>query len=246
VDGRGDWYSTATSTLTSTQDFSLATDFVNLSQGEIVEFKLQQDYMSTTNFTSSFYTAGTVGLTQDNQVVGLYPFATSSLVTSSFISQSSGTSRLILNKSLSGYYGYQFLPDFSTGSIASSSLYYKYGAVDYPFTLATGDLVVLKEANLYQEYEIQSVSFQGNGAITVDITPEINSSFLPITDLTEVLFLTRKQDETNVVFSFPKKTGQTSYGLIIPSNIAPDILKNIDEIVKEIQSKLVETNISNQ
>lgn len=242
VEGNGDWYSTATSTLDSTQTFALSTDSTNLTQGDIIEVKLQQDYMSTTNFTSSFTSAGTLGISQDNQVIGLYPFATSSLVTSSFISQSVGTSRLVLNNSLSSYYGYQFLPNFSTGSIASSSLFSKYGAVDFPFTLGVGDLAVLKENNLYQEYEVQSISNQSNGALVIDVTPEINTSFLPITDLTEVLFLTKRQDETNVVFNFPKKPGQTSYGLVIPNNISPDILKNIDSVVKEIQSKLIETN----
>jgi hypothetical protein len=246
TDGNGLWYTTATSNLESNQTFALSTDSTNLTQGDIIEVKLQQDYMSTTNFTSSFTSAGTLGLSQDNQVIGLYPFATSSLVTSSFISQSVGTSRLVINSSLSSYYGYQFLPNFSTGSISSSSLYSKYGSVDYPFLVSTGDLVVLKENNLYQEYEIQSVSNQTNGALVIDVTPEINASFLPITDLTEVLFLTKKQDETNVVFNFTKKPGQTSYGLIIPNNISPDVLKNIDSVVKEIQSKLVETNTTLQ
>jgi hypothetical protein len=246
VDGNGVWYSAATSTLDSTQTFVLAAEPTNLTQGDIIEVKLQQDYMSTPNFTSSFTSAGTLGISQDDQVIGLYPFATSSLVTSSFISQSIGTSRLVINSSLSSYYGYQFLPNFSTGSIASSSLFSKYGSVDFPFTISTGDLVVLKENNLYQEYEIQRVSNQSNGAITMDVTPEINTSFLPITDLTEVLFLTKRQDETNVVFNFAKKPGQTSYGLIIPNNIAPDVLKNIDSVVKEIQSKLVETNTTLQ
>ena len=246
IDGNGDWYSTATSTLDSSQTFALSAEPTNLTQGDIIEVKLQQDYMSTTNFTSSFTSAGTLGISQDDQVIGLYPFATSSLVTSSFISQSIGTSRLVINSSLSSYYGYQFLPNFSTGSIASSSLFTKYGSVDFPFTISTGDLVVLKENNLYQEYEIQRVSNQSNGAITMDVTPEINTSFLPITDLTEVLFLTKRQDETNVVFNFAKKPGQTSYGLIIPNNISPDVLKNIDSVVKEIQSKLVETNTTLQ
>ncbi len=54
-----------------------------------------------------------------------------------------------------------------------------------------------------------------------------------------MLFLTRVEDETNIILEFKKKNGKTSYGFVIPENIDPSVLKNIDIIAKEVQSKLL-------
>jgi len=240
-DGGGNWISTVNTNLTSTQNFSIATDYLTLTTGDVIEFKLQLDSLNTTNFTSSLSTAGTLGFTQGTQVVGLYPFATSSAAP--FVSGTDGNNQLILNNELSGFYGYQFLPEFTTGSIQSSSLFNSYGAVDYPFSLDVGDTVIVKKGTLYQESEVRAVEISGsNSVVKITINPELPSSFLPINLLTEVIFLSKKKDESNVIFNFAKKPGQTSYGLVIPNNVSPRLMKNIDSITREIQSKLIETN----
>jgi hypothetical protein len=59
-----------------------------------------------------------------------------------------------------------------------------------------------------------------------------------------VLFLKKLPDETNMYLNFKKRPGKTSYGLVIPQNIDPAVMQNIDEISKEIQTKLL-TNQSN-
>jgi hypothetical protein len=43
-----------------------------------------------------------------------------------------------------------------------------------------------------------------------------------------------------MILTFPKRDGDTSYGFVIPSNIAPDVLDNIDTITKEVKQKLLQ------
>jgi cold shock CspA family protein len=53
------------------------------------------------------------------------------------------------------------------------------------------------------------------------------------------LILSRKVDETNVILSFTKREGKTSYGFLIPENLSPDVLANIDTITREVKQKLL-------
>jgi len=56
---------------------------------------------------------------------------------------------------------------------------------------------------------------------------------------TRFLVLSRRQDETNVILSFTKRDGKTSYGFLIPDNISPAVLANIDTITREVKQKLL-------
>jgi hypothetical protein len=42
------------------------------------------------------------------------------------------------------------------------------------------------------------------------------------------------------MLSFIKPDGETSLGLIIPNDIHPDVLNNIDIITKEVKQKLID------
>jgi hypothetical protein len=42
--------------------------------------------------------------------------------------------------------------------------------------------------------------------------------------------------------NFNKEDGQTSYGFLIPDNLSPDILKNIDTITKQVKQKILSTD----
>ena len=55
----------------------------------------------------------------------------------------------------------------------------------------------------------------------------------------QVLILKKIQDETNIIFSYIKPPGQTSYGFLIPENLSPDVLANIDTITKQVKQKLL-------
>ena len=53
------------------------------------------------------------------------------------------------------------------------------------------------------------------------------------------LLLSRLNDETNAHAAFRKRNGKTSYGFVIPENLAPDVLANIDIITREVKQKLL-------
>jgi hypothetical protein len=42
------------------------------------------------------------------------------------------------------------------------------------------------------------------------------------------------------LLKFNKKAGNTSLGIIIPDNLHPDVLANIDTITKEVNQKLID------
>ena len=49
----------------------------------------------------------------------------------------------------------------------------------------------------------------------------------------------KKHIQQNVQLTFNKKPGQTSYGFLIPENLSPDVLNNIDTITSQVKQKLV-------
>jgi hypothetical protein len=93
----------------------------------------------------------------------------------------------------------------------------------------------------YIEAKILSVSTSG-GYLTLTLDIDLNTA--AINDLTNqtykrLLILSRKPDETNVVLSFAKKSGKTSYGFLISENLDKDMLSKIDVITREVKQKLI-------
>jgi hypothetical protein len=92
------------------------------------------------------------------------------------------------------------------------------------------------------EFKINGYQVSGSKAL-ITVTPALptafTTAFIP-SDVEKVLFLTKVKDEQNVILKFQKRDGATSYGLIIPDNIHPDVLANIDTIASEIKTKLIE------
>jgi len=227
-----------------TLNFSLSTGNQTLAAGDKVEFRVYE-VTGSANYTASLASAGTLGVIISDAVGGLNPYASS--LTGSFISYSISPNTFVLNKNLSDMYGYQFLPQFVTASngvlIQSSSLYSKYGDVDYSFNLNLGDIITVKKDYFYQEYSILSTTTRGDGSLAIQVSPEIDETFLTTVPDT-ASFLAKRQDESNIILDFAKRDGETSYGLIIPENVSPNIAKNIDTITKEIQQKLISMGIS--
>lgn len=231
-------------TSTASLDFTLSTGNQALLSGSSVEFRLYENYSTYADYTASIISPGALGVATTTQISGLYPYALSSNTDGSvgnFISRSIYPNTFILNKEISNMYGYTFLPGFSSGSTPSSSLYYKYGDVDYAFNLALGDVLIVQQGSYTQEFDIVSTYTSADGALNLTVSPEINDVF--ISNLPETAsFLTKRRDESNLILSFPKKAGTTSYGIVIPDNLSPEVLKNIDTITKEIQQKLIDVN----
>jgi hypothetical protein len=173
---------------------------------------------------------------------GNYPFVSN---VTPFISASSSAS-LLMNTGLSNFYGgnYTHLPTFQTGSQTyTSSLYSENGDVDYPLVLFPGSIFLVTDENgRIFESVIQNVITRSDGRVQINLNSnmsnvlqqQINSS-----KVLEVVFLNKIKDETSVILKFIKKPGQTSYGLLIPDTLAPDVLNNIDTITRQVKQKLL-------
>ena len=100
----------------------------------------------------------------------------------------------------------------------------------------------------YQELNISNVSINSNdnNKLVLTVTPNlvsslVNTTYTPNT-VSKALFLSKIPDETNINLSFNKTDGQTSYGFIIPDNLSPEVLNNIDTITRQVQQKLLSTS----
>ena len=127
-------------------------------------------------------------------------------------------------------------------------IYNKYGDVDYAFHLNIGDSIIIKDDRNYSyEFAIKEViKDSGTGNIGFKLLSVMDSTlfnelFFDSTNKRyfEILYLSKIKDETNVLSTFTKKSGKTSYGFIIPENLHPDVLANIDTITKEVKQKLL-------
>ena len=93
----------------------------------------------------------------------------------------------------------------------------------------------------YQELNISRVTPGTKYSITV--TPSLVSNLASGSygsgSINSVLLLSKVADETNINLSFDKIDGQTSYGFLIPDNLSPSVLKNINTITRQVQQKLL-------
>ena len=209
------------------------------------EFITGSNGFNTTNFTASILAGGSFSNQLSEYQVGSNPFATSSL--SPFISGSLNNT-LILNSSLSYFKDYLFMP---TGSlpIVKNSLFDTYGDVDYNFSPKAGDFISIYYSGGYFESSILNVYTDISGKINLTVSSELPSNLTKLAfangDITKFIILSKVDDETNLILTFDKKPGNTSLGFIIPNNLHPDVLANIDVITKEVKQKLIDLGTNN-
>jgi len=127
---------------------------------------------------------------------------------------------------------------------SSVSLHHKaYGNVNNSFAPKVGDvmLVYYNSGSQYQEFNINRITPGTNLGITV--TPNLVTNLALGTYganvISKVLLLSKQPDETNINLIFDKEDGQTSYGFVIPNNLSPDVLNNIDTITRQVKTKLI-------
>ena len=235
-------YNAPTSKLSDTLNFTVSTLPTSFSAGDKIsyEFITGSNGFNTTNFTASILSGGSFSNQLSEYQVGSNPFATSSL--SPFISGSLNNT-LILNNSLSYFKDYLFMP---TGSapITKNSLFDTYGDVDYNFSPKAGDFISIYYSGGYFESSILNVYTDISGKINLTVSSELPSNLTKLAfangDITKFIILSKVDDETNLILTFDKKPGNTSLGFIIPNNLHPDVLANIDVITKEVKQKLID------
>lgn len=220
---------------TTNINYNLGSDF---KKGEKVYFILSEEGLSETEINAVQITNGEVNVNINSKILDPE--------TKNLIKSMSGNS-IVINGNLSYHSLIEslFNPD-------SSTLYKKYGDVDVNFSLQVGDYIRFfnKNTNEYNVHQITSVT-KATGVsayidlyfpeITLGVTPALLDSLTPDSYL-EVLFYRKVQDETTVMLNYNIKDVNTSYGILIPHNISEETMNNIDVIIKELKTKLINEN----
>jgi hypothetical protein len=225
---------------TTTTTFNINLPSTPLNVGEKLIFKFQMEGNSTSSFTASLDT-GNLRVSSLAASLGYastpYPY-----FSSASIATGSNSSEIIFSPGVSGFHGgdYLFVPNPLSGSI--STLYDEYGDVDYNFVINPFDIILIYLSdNTFVEARVLNVYSQA-GLLRVSLDIELSATLkseLANQTYTRFLVLSRRKDETNLILSFTKRDGKTSYGFLIPENISPTVLANIDTITKEVKQKLL-------
>jgi hypothetical protein len=82
----------------------------------------------------------------------------------------------------------------------------------------------------------------GAGNVNIVIKEDIDGYFrnLVCNTFYKIIFLKRVPDETSITLNLIKPSGQTSYGLAIPTNVNQTVLDNIDTITKYMKQQLID------
>jgi hypothetical protein len=202
---------------------------------------------STANYTASISSGGVFFNQLSTNQVGSYPYAENT--TTPFISGSTGVNTIAFSSELSSLKDYQFVPSGSGIPYNDqNSLWNKYGDIDYTFSPSVGDIMFIYYGGVgnFFESNITAVT-SSNGRLLLSLSPDLPSGLrltsyvsTPTPTVDKFLLLKKVNDETNVVLTFHKPDNSTSLGLLIPENINPKVLDNIDVITKEIKQKLID------
>ena len=236
--------------LSATLNLSFTTEQYSFGPNDVVTFELQQALTcSSTNFTASISTVSNLGVIQTS-LEGSYAYlsATEGTYIKSF--DNSGSYGVV---TLTGSFGpflgsYQQVPYFVSGGVTySSSLYAKYGDVSTLFAPQPSDKLILKDINnIVQNLDIYSSSLSGSqNCVQLFTVPNITTTWVNNSALVETFLLLRRyQDEQNVIMTFNKPSGATSYGFIIPETISPEVVNNINTLQTKVQAQLLSTQAS--
>jgi hypothetical protein len=108
-------------------------------------------------------------------------------------------------------------------------------------------VILLYYNNNTQIQELNIISAIKNSSILeLKVSPNLASA-LSVSSYTNntinrLLLLSKIPDETNINLVFDKEDGTTSYGFVIPDDLSPDVLKNIDTIARNVKTKILSTN----
>lgn len=229
----------------------------NTAGGDQITFRLQETVTSSlagsSNYTASV-SIGSLTVAESSAAQGVYPYA--STASAPFIvdfNNQGNFGQITMSVDLSNFYqNYQQVPYFTSGSpdavTYSSSLYNQYGDINTPFYPQPYDKIILQDINgALQDLDIYTASFYtaSNGAprqLVIQTTPTILTNWETNTSLVQkFLLLKRYKDEQNVIVTFTKPSGQTSYGFILPETINPVVPANINTLQANVQAQLLST-----
>ena len=229
--------------------FAVNVPSVSLTAGEALVFKFRCTTTDSNTFTAYLDDKASLRVSSLAASTGYSSVSLSSefFHSASMANTGSNTTDIVFSSALSGFWdnNYIFVPNPITGSF--NSLYsgsVAYGDVDYNFSPNPPcyDIVlVYLEDNTYIEARVLREFLSGSFLhLTLDTTlsPSLRTALANKT-YTRFLFLSRRADETNVITTFAKRDGATSYGFLIPQDLSKNVLDNIDVITKEVKQKLL-------
>jgi hypothetical protein len=138
-----------------------------------------------------------------------------------------------------------FLPDLS------SSLYPLLGDINYTTQIESGDFIILYynktdlslgSGDLYPvSREVVNVEDNGTQKL-IQVYPSMPPYLTAanVNSYKKVAFIKKQKDESVVILKGVKKPGKTSYGFLVPQDIDPYILKNINTLQSSIQSQILD------
>jgi hypothetical protein len=243
--------------LTTTLTFNSSVP-INTVTGDKITFQLQEILNGTSeNYTASV-SIGSLTVAESSAAQGVYPYATtaSSAYIIDFNNDIGGNlGQITMSADLSSFYqNYQQVPYFTSGSSPivtySSSLYNQYGDINTVFNPQPYDKIILQDKNgIIQDLDIYTASFSG-GQLRMQTYPQILNTWASNTALVQKFLLLRRfNDEQNVILTYNKPNGATSYGFLLPNTVNPTVVNNINTLQANVQAQLLSTqansNISN-
>ena len=230
--------------LTATLTLGLTTVPTSFAANDSVTFVLQQSVTASGgNYTASV-SVGSLTVSE-NSTQGNYAYATSNVTpfiqSLSNLTTETDTGLIVLNQSLTSYYGYNFVPYFVSGGVAfSSSLYTAYGDINTSFLPQTYDKIIMRDrSGIIQDLNVKSAEVVG-GNLQIKVVPSILPNWVATPGYVSTFLLLRAyEDEQNVIMTFNKPAGQTSYGFLIPNTVSPEITNNINTLQAAVQSQLL-------
>ena len=230
--------------LTTTINLNVSTIPTSFAAGDDVTFELLQNLTSSVGTFTATISPGLLTISENNSQ-GDYAVASSNVTP--FIQDldnlttETDTGLIILNQSLTSYYGYDFVPYFVSGGVAySSSLYGAYGDINTAFLPQEGDKIIMRDTSgVIQDLDVKSAEIVVSN-LHIKVVPSILPNWTATPALvTTFLLLRTYEDEQNVIMTFNKPPGQTSYGFIIPNTVSPEITNNINTLQAAVQSQLL-------
>jgi hypothetical protein len=245
---------TSVNNLSTTLNFNSSVP-INTDTGDKITFQLQEILNGTSQDYTASISVGSLTVAESSAAQGVYPYASNT--PESYIeglSNDGSFGVISCSVDLSNFYqSYQQVPYFTSGSpnvtTYSSSLYNQYGDINVAFYPQPYDKVILKDINgAYQDLDVYSASLSGS-QLYITTSPTILDNWVNDSSLVrEFLLLRRYEDEQNVILTFNKPNGQTSYGFLIPNTTSPEVTDNINTLQAAVQSQLLssQTAISTQ
>lgn len=227
--------------------FNTTTPADSYEPGDVVTFELSQTITpGTTNFTASI-TTGSLIASVASVGQGGYPYATTESTgrgwfIAGITNDTNFESTIILDSNISNFYQYQQVPFFVSASVEYGSVLYPlYGDINYPFDPQAGDKLILSDfSGVTQNLDILNSYVSSSGQVCIVVLPQVTPSWVDNVNLIyKFLILKRYNDEQNVILTFNKNPGQTSYGFGIPNTISPVVTANINTLQAAVQSQLL-------